>query len=447
MPAPSIQSQSADATGTADATGCTVSVPSGTQDGDLLYAMVAACRVAGSSVTITPPAGWTLVDTAEVTEGGSRRINHRTYRRIASSEPASYTWTGDGSSTNSLIGKMFRITGHHPTTPINGSDDNLGTGTSVSGGPVTTTVNDCLLIASAATAHNNTFTFTPPSGMSEEFDFGYDPGAATSMTGATVTQAVAGSTGVKAFTISGSPDSSGGILVAIAPDPGSTDVNQVVETSTAQALTAVKTEPVGQATQAHTAHSITHGNIGVVDTAFEVSEALGVHAHRVLLAVEMSEAQEVSDAKTGLIEQVEGTTDAQAITAVLTTGEASVEGSLDSPGTIDFAFYQNAHFERFVTCWEPTEDGLTAINLQGYTARMQVRSAPESDEVLAELSTANGRLLIDSYNRIRMTLTAAETAEMTPWDTPAHYDLKVSGPGGSYLVLTGRARFVRTATR
>lgn len=72
----------------------TVNVPSGVSDGD---ALLLAVTVDSSTTTVSTPAGWTLV-----AETGAQASGTRTYlyKRIAASEPASYTITLSASGTN-----------------------------------------------------------------------------------------------------------------------------------------------------------------------------------------------------------------------------------------------------------------------------------------------------------------------------------------------------------
>jgi hypothetical protein len=72
----------------------TVTKPSQTADGDLMIAVTT-----GAVNTITPPAGWTLVATVTATDHQSA-----VYKKIASSEGASYVW---GFSTSDTCGVMI----------------------------------------------------------------------------------------------------------------------------------------------------------------------------------------------------------------------------------------------------------------------------------------------------------------------------------------------------
>lgn len=70
-----------------------------------------------------------------------------------------------------------------------------------------------------------------------------------------------------------------------------------------------------------------------------------------------------------------------------------------------------------------------AVNLTGYTARMQARPSYSSFAVTVELTTANGRITLGTTNgNITLSLTAAETAAL-----PAGryvYDLEIVSGGG-----------------
>jgi hypothetical protein len=98
----------------------TVSVPAGTQAGDVMVAFIGLI----SQTTITAPFGWELLDTQDA--GANTR--YAAYRRVASSEPASYTWSWTGSFKNS--GWIGSYRGADPTDPIGDFDSN---GTNVTG--------------------------------------------------------------------------------------------------------------------------------------------------------------------------------------------------------------------------------------------------------------------------------------------------------------------------
>src|SRR5688572_2066374 len=132
----SVAFQAIETVGTpANSTTLAVNVPAGTQDGDLLLTRIAVF----SNRTITPPAGgaWTLIrEDADATVF----TKVQSYYRVASSEPASYTWTQDLDRPMWL--SCVRVTGQHPSSPINahgGQADTVGS-TSCTAPSITTTV-------------------------------------------------------------------------------------------------------------------------------------------------------------------------------------------------------------------------------------------------------------------------------------------------------------------
>lgn len=76
------------------------------------------------------------------------------------------------------------------------------------------------------------------------------------------------------------------------------------------------------------------------------------------------------------------------------------------------------------------------INLTGYGARMQIRSADGS--MIADLSTQNGKIVLGgTAGTIELILSAAETTAMT--FATALYDLKLIAPSGDEIrMLQGK---------
>jgi hypothetical protein len=89
-------------------------------------------------------------------------------------------------------------------------------------------------------------------------------------------------------------------------------------------------------------------------------------------------------------------------------------------GEYDFTILQGATFDRNFYYKDGNGD---AIDLTDYTARMQIRN--DYDEIVElELTTENGRLAITAAEgKIRMLLTATETAALSFID--AKYDLEL----------------------
>ena len=95
---------------------------------------------------------------------------------------------------------------------------------------------------------------------------------------------------------------------------------------------------------------------------------------------------------------------------------------------------QGATFERLLTIEESSGD---PMNLTGFTARMQVRPEIESTDVLVELTTENGRLVLGgAAGTISMSLSPVVTATI---DRDGFYDLEIISSGGAvHRVLRGR---------
>lgn len=82
---------------------------------------------------------------------------------------------------------------------------------------------------------------------------------------------------------------------------------------------------------------------------------------------------------------------------------------MPNPGRYNITVYKGTTF----TLSPVWKIGGYAVNLTGYSAKMQVRAATDAS-VLVELSTANGRIVIDAaLGKLTLTLTATETAALT----------------------------------
>lgn len=89
----------------------------------------------------------------------------------------------------------------------------------------------------------------------------------------------------------------------------------------------------------------------------------------------------------------------------------------------------------------------TPLNLTGYTARMQLRSSYTSSEVVVELTTENGRLVITPLTGVvKLLLNAVTTAALIAKNYV--YDLEtVSSTGFVTRVLQGEAIVSPEVTR
>jgi hypothetical protein len=100
---------------------------------------------------------------------------------------------------------------------------------------------------------------------------------------------------------------------------------------------------------------------------------------------------------------------------------------MQEPARYDMTIYQGADFERVLT-WSLGEPA-ALVDLSGYSARMQLRTYTASPEVVAELTTSNGRISLGgTAGTIALNLTAAQTETLTP--NQYAYDLEVIAPDG-----------------
>lgn len=98
---------------TGSSTSITVSVPTGTQDGDVMIAAYGNGQDDGTTPAIS---GWTSIGYVE-----DATISNNTlalFYRVASSEPASYTMTYDSSTSNLTSGIISTFRGVDTTTPL-----------------------------------------------------------------------------------------------------------------------------------------------------------------------------------------------------------------------------------------------------------------------------------------------------------------------------------------
>ncbi len=83
--------------------------------------------------------------------------------------------------------------------------------------------------------------------------------------------------------------------------------------------------------------------------------------------------------------------------------------------------------------WEQTfiylnPDGVTPIDLTGYTARMEIRPSVSSDIIIATLNTTNGKIIINPLKgEIITKLPNAETSAIA--ETKGVYDLELLDTG------------------
>ena len=110
---------------------------------------------------------------------------------------------------------------------------------------------------------------------------------------------------------------------------------------------------------------------------------------------------------------------------------------MQTPGVLDLTCYQGANFDYTLT-WQSAG---TAVNLTGYTARMQVRESYDAGTAIVSLTSGTGITLGGTAGTIALALTAAQTAALdgTP-NTQYIYDLELVS-GASYVTRLVEGRF------
>ena len=113
----------------------------------------------------------------------------------------------------------------------------------------------------------------------------------------------------------------------------------------------------------------------------------------------------------------------------------------------DICIFQGATFNQ--TLFYETGEPSTPVNLTTppYTAKMQIRSKPESKAVILELSTTNGRIILnETTGSIRLFISATDTALLSVCDK-AVYDLELYNGAVTTRILQGNVIISPEVTR
>jgi len=200
-----IQFRASDSNISATAT-ITINKPAGVVDGDVMIASIAQGLVASPLTITVTPTGWTLVRQSQF--GVTNVYGMAVYSRVASSEPASYTWTF--SKALNSAGGISAYVNVDTANPIDVETGGSGTPASIT----TTQPGDMLVVSSMSTSNT---TFTPPAGMIERIDRASGATNSATLEHADIVQAVAGATGSKLS----APQASVYSIVALRPVAGS----------------------------------------------------------------------------------------------------------------------------------------------------------------------------------------------------------------------------------
>lgn len=158
----------------------TVNVPAGTLTDDVMIASItvrpcSSVNGGACTVTLTPPAGWTLLRLTDQTGGGGTGgFGNRlaVYRRVATgAEPASYTWTFAGTPVHAgAVGVISGFSGVDTGSPVVVENGQATANAFTHATPDidTGTVANTMLVSTHVA--NSSATWTPPGGMTEAAD-------------------------------------------------------------------------------------------------------------------------------------------------------------------------------------------------------------------------------------------------------------------------------------
>ena len=111
----------------------------------------------------------------------------------------------------------------------------------------------------------------------------------------------------------------------------------------------------------------------------------------------------------------------------------------------DIVIFQGATFDQ--TLFYETGEPSVPVDLSGYSAKMHIRSKPESKALILELSTDNGRLVLnETTGSIRLFISASDTATLSVCDK-AVYDLELTTGAITTRILQGNVIISPEVTR
>lgn len=112
-------------------------------------------------------------------------------------------------------------------------------------------------------------------------------------------------------------------------------------------------------------------------------------------------------------------------------------------GTYHFSMEQGSTFSRTITYKDSSG---SAIDLSGYTARMQLRRNIDDASAIIELTTSNGRIALGGVaGTVTLTIAASDTAALSPVE--GVYDLELVTGDTVEKLLAGTFTIQREVTR
>ncbi len=115
---------------------------------------------------------------------------------------------------------------------------------------------------------------------------------------------------------------------------------------------------------------------------------------------------------------------------------------MTAPATLDLTIYQGATFRKRLV-W--TVNG-TAVDLTGFTARMQIRSSIGDSTALIEMTTENGGISITAVDgQIDLFISSDDTASLS--FNSGVYDLELNDSGEVTRLVMGKVNLSKEVTR
>lgn len=194
----------------ASRTNTTVNAPTGLTNGD--YVLVCILTGGGTPPDAVAPSGWTQLTSTSAVSGGFT-VKMKVYGKVASSEPTSWTWTHNASSSQ---GFALAYRGVNTTTPMDVTPTTSNTTASTTTWTgVTTITNGAMIVAMEHDWGDNTIDTVVPTGTTPTFTERLDVVLSYACDGIMTT---AGATGNKSHTNNSTGgDPSQGHLFALRP--------------------------------------------------------------------------------------------------------------------------------------------------------------------------------------------------------------------------------------
>lgn len=187
--------------------------PAGTQQGDLLVALVSKDHGIGDW---TAPEGWT----EGIAKFSNSSIVHLAvyWKEAGASEPATYTFTYSFVGGSVFAGGILRISGADTGTPFHQTDTRTNNGTTHLCPDVTTTLDNCLILRLITADDDNYTDDGSPAGHTVLWVDDSALGSGITSGVAYESQELAGSPGTASFTGFTASEEGCGATVAIAPE-------------------------------------------------------------------------------------------------------------------------------------------------------------------------------------------------------------------------------------